>query len=84
MSDLKILKKDGWHELYAVSPAVQENVLDIKELWKAVAQNDLAMAWQVLSDAGYDIPKLKLSGIKLIAVPDDLIGESYRLWVQYS
>ena len=82
MADVKILKKDGWEELGEVFEAIIERELNIDSLWRAAAQGDTKMAELVLLEAGYDL-KGSLTGLRVIAIPDDIRGESFRVWVKY-
>lgn len=82
MADVKILKKDGWEELVEVSEAIIYRELDIDSLWRAAAQEDTRAAELALLEAGYDL-KGSLTGFRVIAIPDDIRGESFRVWVKY-
>jgi hypothetical protein len=82
MSDVKILKKEGWEELDEVVEAITEGSLQIDALWSASGQGDVPTAQQVLLDAGYDLEGT-VKGIRVIALPDDIRGEIYRVWVKY-
>lgn len=82
MSDVHILKKEGWEELDEVVQAIVEGALDIDALWRASGQGDVQTAQQALLDAGYDLDGT-VKGIRVIAIPDDMRGEIYRIWVKY-
>lgn len=82
MADIKILKKDGWEELGEVVEAIVSRDLDIKSLWNAAARRDTKAAELALIEAGYDL-KGSLTGFRVIAIPDDIRGESFRVWVKY-
>lgn len=79
----RFTKKEGWVELPEVNAAVQDRSLDIKALWRAVAQMDLEHAQIVILEAGYDLLG-SIEDVRLVAIPDDRLGEFYRLWVRYS
>lgn len=79
----KFTKKEGWVELPEVNAAVQDRSLDIKALWRAVAQMDLEHAQIVILEAGYDLEG-SIKDIRLVATPDDVRGESYRLWCKFA
>lgn len=82
MSDVKILKKDGWEELGDIAAAIMDRALDITALWNAAGRMDVEAAQQLLLDAGYDL-KGTVKKFRLIAIPDDIRGESFRIWVNY-
>jgi hypothetical protein len=82
MSDVKILKKEGWEELNGVVEAIVEGSLDIDALWRAAGHGDVPTAQQALLDAGYDLEGT-VKGVRVIALPDDIRGEIYRVWVKY-
>lgn len=91
MSDLSILEKDGYFELENVSGAVRSRALEIGKLWESVAQGDVAQAAAYLFEAGFDLAHEddgsdvqvdQVKNVMVIAEPDDIAGESYRIWVK--
>ena len=84
MAELKILEKNGRTELEDVEVAIKEGALDIGKLWAAVGQGDTAQAAILLFEAGYDLDDADVENVKdvtVIALPDDILGKHYRIWV---
>jgi hypothetical protein len=85
MADLKVLEKDGWEELDDVEDAIKQGALDIKKLWASVGQADTAQAALTLFEAGFDLDDVEVEDVKdvsIISIPDDILGEHYRIWVK--
>jgi hypothetical protein len=72
----------GYKELPEVNEAIQDGDLGIDALWKAAGAADFERVTQVLLDAGYDLEGA-VRDIRLIATPDDLLGERYRVWLKF-
>lgn len=66
-----------------MNEAVRDGELDMDALWKAAGGADFGRVTQELLDAGYDLDG-EVKDIRLIAVPDDLLGERYRCWVKFA
>ena len=85
MADFKITEKDGYEELENVQAAIQDRSLDIKALWALIGQGDTDQAAITLFEAGFEIDEEEVEDIKdivVISTPDDIGGESYRIWIR--
>ena len=75
--DLVIRRADGWKEVSVPRERVQE-------LWEAAAVGDLdgaisAIFWDDEDDEGLID---RVTDVRVIAVPDGLVGEYVRVWVK--
>jgi len=87
MVDLTVLEKDGWDELNNVEDAIKDGALDIKRLWTSVGQGDTAQAAIIIFEAGFFLEDAEVEDIKdvtVVSVPDDILGDRYRIWVKVS
>ena len=82
MSDFSRLENDGWIELPTddIRDAVGSGDLDIHNLWKAVGKGDHNKAADLLGAAGWEVFDTLRWKISVIAIPDDILGEFYRIW----
>jgi hypothetical protein len=81
---LKHPKKDGWIELEDVRGAILDGDLDLKALWQAVGQGDTAQSAIEIFKGGWDLDEAQVEdvlNVDIVAVPDDILGEFYRIWV---
>lgn len=82
MADLVIREADGWEELEELQAAIRHGGLDIGELWSAVGNGSTKVAVTLLEDSGYEFDQ-KVTGVRMLSVPDDMLGERYRVWVKF-
>jgi hypothetical protein len=85
MPDLVIRKEDGWIEISDLLPELSQEAL--RELWGYVGKGDVDEAEAVLDmEAGSDLEDLigtaKITAIRMITVPDDVLGERLRAWIR--
>jgi hypothetical protein len=87
MADLVIREQDGWIE---ISDDVDElGPVSKQELWEFAATNDFRPAQELLDMELGDVMEERigtadLTGIKVIATPDDMKGEALRIWIKVS
>jgi len=67
-----------WDELLDVQDAIFDG-LPIKELWSRVGSGDMKYALGLLSDF-WDVDDA--TDVKVVAEPDDILGELIRIWVR--
>jgi hypothetical protein len=90
MADFKILKKEGYQELEGVEEAVKDGSLKIEDLWSMIGMGETDEAAILLFEAGLDVVGEEEEGtnvedvtdIVLISLPDDILGEHYRIWMK--
>lgn len=85
MADLKILEKNGYEELDDAQKAIAAGDLNIKALWKAVADGDTEAAALALFEAGFGQDGEEPSDVKdviVMSTPDDRLGDRYRVWIR--
>src|SRR5208282_3616007 len=83
--ELKLMSRGGrranaaeWDELLDVQDAIFDG-LPIKELWSRVGSGDMKYALGLLSDF-WDVDDA--TDVKVVAEPDDILGELIRIWVR--
>lgn len=81
MADFVIREADGWEELDEFEAVAREHQV-IDELWAAVGSGDRAASGEILRDMGFIEEDEMMIGFKMIAVPDDIHGETLRAWVK--
>ena len=69
----------GWEELENVESTIADRRLDLDALWRAVGQGDNKEALLLL-DEGWETDGL--AEVWIVAVPDDFLGDHYRIWVR--
>ena len=72
---MKIQIQPGWQELE------DDADIDMRGLWGCVGQGDVAGATALLEEAGYEFDR-KPKDVYMISVPDDMLGERYRIFVR--
>jgi hypothetical protein len=86
MADFKVLERAGYEEL-----DVQEQIdegMDIGKLWAAVGRGDTTEAAIVLMEAGflgapfYEEDVEDVEDVVVVSVPDDRLGDRYRIWIK--
>lgn len=83
MPDLMIREEDGWEELQDVEGAATSGALDVDALWAAVGQGNAEEAADMVMDAGWAFDESeKVVGVRMVAVPDDMLGRLRRIWVK--
>jgi hypothetical protein len=85
MADLKIIEKNGYEELDDAQNAISSKDLDIKALWKAVADGDTEAAALVLFEAGFGEDGEEPADVKdviVMSTPDSRLGDRYRVWIR--
>ena len=71
--------RPGWEELENVESTIADRRLDLDALWRAVGQGDNKEALLLL-DEGWETEGL--TEVWIVAVPDDFLGDHYRIWVR--
>lgn len=76
----------AYKEIRNLDEAVRDGGLDIDALWKAVGRADLKRATQEIEGAGFDLDTeiREIVDIRLIAIPDDILGDRYRAWIKFA
>ena len=82
--DLTILEEDGWVEAEEFSQAMADAPpgWGLSELWRALGRGDYAKAQELLEDLGFEFNGDAVA-FTMIAEPDDILGDHYRVWVRY-
>ena len=82
--DLTIREDDGWVEVEELGDAMADAPpgWGLSDLWRAVGRGDYAKAQLLLEDLGFDFDG-DVSAITMIAEPDDILDDHYRVWVRY-
>jgi hypothetical protein len=70
---------DDWEELDNVWPAARGDRLNLDTLWGAVGQGNMKEAISLLDEAW---ETEGLTDVMIVAVPDDMLGDAYRIWVR--
>ena len=85
MADLIIREEDGWLE---ISDLVRDTHAEFKkELWGYAAAGDVGRAQNLLDmELGSDLEDLigmdGIESIRMVAVPDDRVGDLLRVWIK--
>jgi hypothetical protein len=87
MSDLIIDEGDGWIEISHLIPGVEFGAIETRELWAYVAAGDMESAAELLDmGLGEELEPLigmdSIVQVKVVRVPDDVLGERLRAWVK--
>jgi hypothetical protein len=85
MADLIIREEDGWIEITDIVDEL--GPVSKQELWDFAGIGDVEQAQQLLDmelgDAIEEkIDMAEIVGIKVVSVPDDIKGESLRVWIK--
>jgi len=90
VSDLVIRERDGWVELdLPAQPSHPYAKPDWDRLWSSIGQGDFHEARLVLEEADVYFTQPGTEGeetfegkvdFRMVAVPDDMLGESMRVW----
>jgi hypothetical protein len=82
--DLVIREDDGWEELDDFQRALADAPpgWGLSPLWRALGQGQYDAAVVLLEELGFEFSG-EVKTVKLIAEPDDMLGDSYRIWVRY-
>lgn len=82
--ELLIREENGWEELEDFQSAMADAPPEwgISLLWRAVGRGDVRAAQALLEDLGFDFDD-GLLAVRLLAEPDDILSEYYRVWVRY-
>ncbi len=85
MSDLVIRQADGWREISEiVDEAVQAGYVRAQDIWKLAAQGrneEIERELRVYNGFDEFMGKKMATGFRLMLVPDDIKGDSLRIWV---
>ncbi len=82
--DLTILESDGWEEIEEFAEAMADAPpgWGLSDLWRALGRGEYAKAQELLEDLGFDFDG-ELAAVTIIAQPDDILDDHYRVWVRY-
>lgn len=82
--DLVIREDDGWEELDDFQRALADVPpgWGFSSLWRALGHGQYPAAVELLEELGFEFSGA-VKAVKLIAEPDDMLGDSYRIWVRY-
>lgn len=83
MPDFHIEESKGYEELDDFHALVAEHGF-VDELWKAAGQRDLEVIRDTLEAMGYLEEGERVRGFRMLALPDDILGEHLRAWVKAS
>lgn len=83
MSDFVITEEDGWFEISDLINGMESQ----KDLWEYIGQGKKVDAADLLDmEIGDELKERfgtkSISGVKALSVPDDMIGERLRVWIQ--
>jgi hypothetical protein len=85
VSDLVIRQADGWREISEiVDEAVQAGYVRAQEIWKLAAQGrneEIERELRVYNSFDEFMGKKMATGFRFMLVPDDINGDSLRVWV---
>lgn len=84
MADLVLREADLWVEIVEIQALISSGAIDIRWLWEKAAQHDRALIQSMLDEVEL-LPEgfwNRVDGIRLIALPDDLLGTVHRLWLR--
>lgn len=85
MSDLVIKQADGWYEISEiVDEAVHAGLVRANDIWKMAAQGrneEIERELRVYDSFDQFMGKKIATGFRFMLVPDDIKGDSMRVWV---
>ncbi len=87
MADIQLREREGWQEITDLIEE-DERARDVFiGIWRAYAQSDLeAMRQALWIDSFHDPEAAKppqVEAVEIISIPDDFLGERYRVWVRW-
>jgi hypothetical protein len=80
VTDLIISEVEGWYELDDFLEAVRDGAIDVHALWDLVAEGRHEEALELLEAAGYDELPGEGGRVRMLAEPEPMIGERWRVW----